>query len=41
LQDTALSKARSLQHAQIKLLEDLRYRHPGYWSAFLLIGNWQ
>ena len=22
------------------LLEDLRYRHPNYWSAFLLIGNW-
>jgi CHAT domain-containing protein len=41
LQDASLSKARSLQHAQIKLLEDLRYRHPGYWSAFLLIGNWQ
>ena len=41
LQDTSLSKARSLQQAQIKLLEDLRYRHPGYWSAFLLIGNWQ
>ncbi len=41
LQDASLSKARSLQQAQIKLLQDQRYRHPGYWSAFLLIGNWQ
>jgi CHAT domain-containing protein len=41
LQDISLSKARSLQQAQIRMLQDLRYHHPGYWSAFLLIGNWQ
>jgi CHAT domain-containing protein len=34
------SKARALQRAQLALLNDLRYRHPGYWSPFLLIGNW-
>ena len=39
-QDPALSKAKALQRAQLALLKDLRYRHPNYWSAFLLIGNW-
>ncbi len=36
----AVSKARALQAAQIKLLGDRRYRHPCYWSPYLLIGNW-
>jgi CHAT domain-containing protein len=40
LQDPAVSKARALQQAQLGLLKDPRYRHPSYWSAFLLIGNW-
>jgi CHAT domain-containing protein len=40
MQNPSLTKARSLQQAQINMLKDLRYRHPGYWSAFLLIGNW-
>ena len=40
LQDPAISKAKALQHAQLDLLKDARYRHPSYWSAFLLIGNW-
>ena len=40
LQDPALSKAKALQQAQLELLKDPRYRHPSYWSAFLLIGNW-
>jgi len=34
------SKARALQAAQIKLLNDRRYRHPCYWSPYLIIGNW-
>jgi CHAT domain-containing protein len=41
MQSPSLTKARSLQQAQITMLQDLRYSHPGYWSAFLLIGNWQ
>jgi CHAT domain-containing protein len=36
----SISKARSLQLAQIKLLDDRRYRHPCYWSPYLIIGNW-
>ncbi|MBI5639497.1 MAG: CHAT domain-containing protein [Nitrospirae bacterium] len=34
------SKAKALQQAQIKLLSDNRYQHPGYWAPFLLVGNW-
>jgi len=40
LRDPALSKAKALQQAQVATLKDVRYRHPNYWSAFLLIGNW-
>ena len=40
LQNPAVSKAKALQQAQLSLLKDLRYRHPNYWSGFLLIGNW-
>lgn len=40
LQNPANSKAKALQQAQLGLLKDARYRHPNYWSAFLLIGNW-
>jgi CHAT domain-containing protein len=36
----SISKAKALQAAQIKLLNDRRYRHPCYWSPFLIIGNW-
>jgi CHAT domain-containing protein len=35
-----LSKAKALQMAQVSFLKDRRYRHPSYWSPFLLIGNW-
>lgn len=34
------SKAQALRNAQLALLADRRYRHPYYWSPFLLIGNW-
>lgn len=34
------SKARALQAAQRTLMDDPNYRHPFYWSPFLLIGNW-
>jgi CHAT domain-containing protein len=40
LRDPSVSRAVALQRAQSRLLEDLRYRHPGYWSPFLLINNW-
>jgi CHAT domain-containing protein len=40
LQDRSISRAIALQHAQLKLLNDRSYQHPGYWSPFLLINNW-
>ena len=40
-EDPGASKARALQRAQNALLADRRYRHPGYWAPYLLIGNWQ
>jgi CHAT domain-containing protein len=36
----SISKARALQLAQQALLSDRRYRHPCYWSPYLIIGNW-
>ncbi len=36
----SISRAVALQQAQLKLLRDARYEHPGYWSPFLLINNW-
>jgi CHAT domain-containing protein len=40
LKQPGTSKAMALRHAQTELLSDPRYRHPGYWAPFLLIGNW-
>jgi CHAT domain-containing protein len=40
LQDPGVSRAVALQRAQLKLLGDPRYEHPGFWSAYLLINNW-
>jgi CHAT domain-containing protein len=40
LKNPANSRAAALQIAQQKLLNDLRYDHPGYWAPFLMINNW-
>jgi CHAT domain-containing protein len=40
LQDPAISRAKALQRAQVQLLSNWRYAHPGYWSPFLLLNNW-
>lgn len=40
LTDPARGKAHALQAAQKGLLADNRYRHPAYWSPFMLIGHW-
>jgi len=34
------SKAKALQTAQLSLIHSEKYRHPGFWAPFLLIGNW-
>ena len=41
LRNPDLNKAQALQAAQLSLLKsDQGYRHPSYWAAFILIGNW-
>jgi len=40
LQNQDISKAKALQQAQIKLINDQEFSHPYYWAPFLLIGNW-
>jgi CHAT domain-containing protein len=37
-----MSKAKALQTAQLSVLNNPRYfGHPAYWSAFVVVGNWQ
>ena len=40
MKDPLISKAEALRRAQLGLISERRYRHPGYWAPFLLIGNW-
>jgi CHAT domain-containing protein len=40
LKNPLISKAEALRRAQLELIAERRYRHPGYWAPFLLIGNW-
>ena len=40
LKDPNMSKAMALRNAQLELIEDQRFRHPRYWSPYLIIGNW-
>ncbi len=35
-----ISKAKALQHAQIRLLSNEATSHPSLWAPYLLIGNW-
>jgi CHAT domain-containing protein len=35
-----VTKAEALRQAQLSLLTQAQYRHPYYWAAFILIGNW-
>ncbi len=35
------SKAQALRQAQLSILKNPKYKHPYYWSSFILVGNWQ
>lgn len=35
-----LSKAEALRQAQLVLLSNPKYKHPYYWSPFVLVGSW-
>ena len=37
---SSTSRAAALQRAQLKIISDPRFDHPGFWSAFILINNW-
>lgn len=34
------SKADALRIAQLQLLREEQFRHPNFWSPFILVGNW-
>ena len=36
-----MTKAEALRQAQIATLNDELFAHPYFWSAFILVGNWQ
>jgi len=40
LRDPSTSKARALQEAQLLILANPAFQHPGYWAPFLLLNNW-
>ncbi len=40
LQDPEASRAVAMQRAQREMLNDIRFKHPGYWSAYILINGW-
>ncbi len=40
IKNPSVSRARALQQAQLSLVDDPRFGHPGYWSPFLLINSW-
>jgi CHAT domain-containing protein len=35
-----VSKAEALRRAQLMLADGSQFRHPYYWSPYLLISNW-
>lgn len=40
LRQPGITKAEALRKAQIKMIGDINYNHPGVWSPFISIGNW-
>ena len=40
LTNTELTKAEAFRRAQQAVLQDERFSHPYFWSAFVLVGNW-
>lgn len=40
LSDPSVTKAEAVRQAQVAMIGARRFRHPGYWAPYLLIGNW-
>ncbi|MTJ14352.1 CHAT domain-containing protein [Anabaena sp. UHCC 0187] len=41
LAKSRVSKAEALRNAQLLLLKNRQFQNPYFWSAFVLVGNWQ
>jgi CHAT domain-containing protein len=41
LTKSKVSKAQALRNAQLLLLKNRKFQNPYFWSAFVLVGNWQ
>lgn len=41
LEQRKMGMAEALRQAQIRLSQDERFRHPNYWGAFVLYGEWR
>jgi CHAT domain-containing protein len=39
-QSNGINKAEAVRRAQLSLLQQDKFSHPYYWSAFILVGNW-
>ena len=37
----SLNKAQAIREAQISMIKTKKFRHPFFWSPFILIGDWQ
>jgi CHAT domain-containing protein len=37
--DKKVSKAEALRQAALRLMADPKYRHPFFWSGFVVVGN--
>jgi CHAT domain-containing protein len=37
----SMAKARALQEAQVAMIKSTKFKHPYYWSPFILTGNWR
>ena len=40
LASTKVTRAEALRRAQLTLLQNPQYKHPVYWAAYVLVGNW-
>ena len=40
LVNNQISKSEAFRRAQLSLLDNEKFSHPYYWSAFVLVGNW-
>ncbi len=36
----SLGKAEALREAQVAMLQSAKYKHPYYWSPYILMGDW-